>query len=274
MPDNFQSSIIKIETLEKEYMLILKQYEENYNSYIDNLKNSKNTDFVTLSGRAYWGTGNLNMSTNKTLKQCETMCASDLKCTGATFNSSNNYCQTRIGESDISIGNKTDYAILPKIRQNLIILKKLNQKLLDINNSIKTELNKIVPIAQNDYKLKNEKQIELNNYYQKLLSEQQTLETTLNEYESIDDQYENNFINTVSQNTSLYLWTIISLIVVIITIKLIIGNTNANISFIFWSIIFILFFLLSLSLHTIQGFAVLSVLLIIILLIKMKILSP
>jgi hypothetical protein len=277
MPDNTDSSIIKIETLEKEYMVILKQYEENYNNYITNLKISKeNTpEFVILQGRTYWGSGDLKLSTKQTVEECKSMCASDTKCTGATFNSGTRICSTRIGEGTLTSGKTDDYAILPKIRQNLIILKSLNQRLIDINNQINIEISRIYPIAEENIQLKNKKQTQLEKSYQNLVNQQIELEQTLNEYETIDQQYNNNFLNTVSQNARLRLWTIISLIVLFFTIKQVAGITSILSLTIFWTIIFILFLFLTLNLTTPQGFSLWSILIIIVVLIKLNILpSP
>ena len=279
MSNTIQPSIIKIEALEKEYMVILKQYEEYYNNYTTNLKtendetqsnkNQSNTEFVHLEGRTYWGEYGLQEKSMKTVEECESMCASDLKCTGATFNPSKRYCWTRGGDGNITQGGDSDIAIIPKLKQSLIVLKSLNQKLIDINNKINTELEKIYPIAQEDILLKNKKQEELKKYYGYLANEKIELEKTLNEYETIEEQYENNSLSVISQNSSLRLWTIISLIVFFITLKTLLGETNSNLNFIFWIIISILFILLSINLTTAQGFAVFGLIILIVIIIKM-----
>lgn len=278
MPDNMKSYIIQIETLEKEYMVILKQYEENYNNYITNLKinnkdNKSNSEFVALRGRTYWGKYGLKESALQTVQQCESMCASDLKCTGATFNPTKRYCWTRGGDGILTSGSSDDYAIIPQIRQNLIVLQNLNQKLININNKINKTLNKIYPIAQQDIDLKNKKQEKLEKYYSILLNEQIELEKTLREYETLEQQYNNNFLNTVSQNTSLRLWSVISLIILVITIKQTLGLNDGNSALVFWTLIIILLLFLCLNLTTAQGFAVCASFIVIIMFIKFKIIS-
>ena len=243
MAANIQSYIIKLEALEKEYMVILKQYEENYSNYINNLKATKennSSDFVSLQGRTYWGEFGLKETALQTIEECESMCASDLKCTGATFNPAKRYCWTRGGNGNLTSGTSNDYAIIPKIRQDLIILKNLNQKLIFINTEINETLNQIYPIAQKDVVLKNQKQERLEKYYQLLLNEQIELEKTLQEYETITEQYDNNFINTVSQNTSLRLWSIISLIIIVATVKQLSGVNSGAATSITWLIIIVL----------------------------------
>ena len=254
--NSIEPNIIKIEALEKEYMVILKQYENYYNNYIKSVENTEgDSSFIALKGRTYWGTNGLKETAMQTVEECESMCASDTNCTGATFNSSKRYCWTRGGDGTLTIGKTNDYAIVPKIRQNLIVLKNLNQRLLDINAKINAEINTIYPIAKQDVVLKNKKQVELENYYSLLLNEKIELEKSLQEYETIEEQYENNFLNTVSQNTSLRLWTIFMLIILIVTIKKLSGTSGTNSAVVFWAAIVVLFFLLSYNLTTAQGFA-------------------
>ena len=62
-------------------------------------------------------------------------------------------------------------------------------------------------------------------------------------------------MNTVSQNTSLRLWTIFMLIILIVTIKKLSGTSGTNSAVVFWAAIVVLFFLLSYNLTTAQGFA-------------------
>jgi hypothetical protein len=279
MSNNIEPTIIKLESLEKEYEVVLKQYEEYYNNYTKNLNTNTQTNsttkFINLKGRTYWGQYGIKEGSVKTIDECQSMCASDLKCTGATFNPSTRYCWARGGNGNITNGNDSDIAIIPKLKQNVIILKGLNDKLIAINAQINNELEKLYPIAENDIQLKNKKQQELTKYYQHLINERAELEETLNEYETIEQQYNNDTLSVVSNNMRLRLWTIICLIFLTITIKSLIGNTDTNINVIFWGIMVILFILLSTNLTTPQGFTMWCILILIIALIKMKIIpSP
>ena len=222
MSNNIEPSIIKLESLEKEYAVVLKQYEEYYNNYTKNLNTNteRNTapQFVKLKGRTYWGQYGIHEAAVTTSRECESMCASDLKCTGATFNPSKRYCWIRGGEGNITNGTDSDVAIIPTLKQNLIILKGLNEKLISINAKINNELSVLYPIAEKDRQIKDKKQQELAKYYQQLANERIELEKTLNEYETIEEQYKSNSLSVVSNDISLRLWIIICLIVFIIRV--------------------------------------------------------
>lgn len=157
--DKLESTNIQLEALEKEYMLILKQYETAYANYISNLNSetqeqtSNSTSFSALQGRTYWGTYGIKEGSVVTQKECESMCLSDTKCTGATFNSSKRYCWTRGGDSGLTVGTDSDYALIPKIKENLILLKNLNQQLMDLNKRINNKLIMIYPVVKEERNL-------------------------------------------------------------------------------------------------------------------------
>lgn len=223
--DNLESTNVQLEMLEKEYMLILKQYETAYANYISNLNSQQqqqpnNSDsFSALQGRTYWGTYGIKEGTAATQKECESMCLSDTKCTGATFNPSKRYCWTRGGDSGLTVGTDSDYALIPKIKENLILLKNLNQQLMDLNKRISNKLNMIYPLAKEETSSKNEKQNELTQSYSSLVKEKTELENVLNEYETLEETLNNNTLYVNQKNLSLRMWVIIAIILLVITFK-------------------------------------------------------
>jgi hypothetical protein len=57
---DLDSLILKIETSEKEYSILLQQYNAAYKTYVDNLQNTSATvPFVSIPGRTFWGTNGL-----------------------------------------------------------------------------------------------------------------------------------------------------------------------------------------------------------------------
>lgn len=179
--------------------------------------------FKVLPGRTYWGTYGLKEGTANTQDECESMCLSDINCAGATFNPSKRYCWTRGGETKPTSGLDTDYALIPKLRQDVIILQTLNQKLLDVNKRINTKLNTLYPIAKEEVAAKNLKQQSLNQYYGALLEEQKQLELMVQEYKTIEEDLNNNTLYVNQQNSSVKFWILLALLLLVITIKQFIG---------------------------------------------------
>ena len=129
--DKMNAILIKVETLEKEYEVTLNQYQEAFNNYINalqttNSEESTQINFTELSGRTWWGTGALKEAPATTSSECESMCASDTSCSGATFNPVKRYCWTRTGDAKITVGTDTDYALIPSQKATLIVLKSFN----------------------------------------------------------------------------------------------------------------------------------------------------
>uniref|UniRef100_A0A6C0E1X1 Apple domain-containing protein n=1 Tax=viral metagenome TaxID=1070528 RepID=A0A6C0E1X1_9ZZZZ len=231
--DKLESINIQIETLEKEYMLILKQYETAYANYISNLNSQQqepnNSDsFSAFQGRTYWGTYGIKEGSAGTQKECESMCLSDTKCTGATFNPSKRYCWTRGGDSGLTVGTDSDYALIPKIKENLILLKNLNQRLMDLNKRISNKLSMLYPLAKEETNTKNEKQNELIQSYSDLVNEQTHLESVLKEYETLEDTLKNNTLYVTQKNMSLRIWVILAIILLVITLKIMVPMSELS----------------------------------------------
>ena len=278
--DKIKSTMIKVETLQKEYEVTLQQYQEAGKNYINSLhssiSSSTNTTstypnksvFTALKGRTWWGTSKLSEGTVSTQKECENMCANSDKCSGATFNPVKRYCWTRTGDSDITLGIDTDYALITKQKATLSVMKYLNQKLLDLNQLITTELKKIYPAIKNQDKDTNLKQQQLTKTYGHLIEQKIELDKQFREYESIEQEEENQGLYVSQQNNVYKFWIIITCLVVLITLRQVFGFENLPISIIIWIVIIIILIILTYSLSTPSGFFMLGILLFIIIIIK------
>lgn len=226
MSHKINSDLIQLETLEKEFEVVLNQYEEAYQTYINNLNNPQSSKtFVSLKGRAYWGTYGLKEKSVSTQKECESMCASDIKCTGATFNPSKRYCWTRGGDGELTVGQSTDYAIVYELRNNIIILKNLNDRLIKIYNRIEYILNNNIHPKMEQYnKTKQQTINKLKIEYKNLLDERVKLNTVLQTLDNYNREYENTSLSVQQQNLSLRMWIIISLIVIFVAFTVLSGG--------------------------------------------------
>ena len=171
MDTNLKTDILKIEALEREYNAVLKQYEEAYKNCNDELKQNldqKQRSFKTFTNRAYWGTMGLKEGTVGAETDCENMCASNPKCTGATFNTVNRYCWTRGGNGSLASTTSGNVAILPTVKGCVVTLNALNNRLIKINKEL-TQLIETTnsQLAAEDAKEKNSKQ-QLHKYYTQL----------------------------------------------------------------------------------------------------------
>jgi hypothetical protein len=267
--DKINSSLIKVQALQKEYDVTLQQYQEAGQNYISTLSaQSNDIVFSALKGRTWWGTNGLSEGIVNTQEECENMCANSPECSGATFNPVKRYCWTRTGDMGLSPGINSDYALITQQKASLSIMKYLNQRLLDINKQISDEVTNINPEVNQIFDEKNQKQKELNLYYTKLLQQKIELDKQLQEYNSIEEEENNQYITINQENISFRFWFLIAGLVVLITIQRIVGAKFNPLPQIIWFLIFILLIILTYSLSTPAGFLVWGVLLVSIILMK------
>ena len=59
--NTLQSNIMKLQTLEAEYTVVLNQYKQAFQNYLQNLNSYKTTSstYVALQGKTFWGTSGL-----------------------------------------------------------------------------------------------------------------------------------------------------------------------------------------------------------------------
>jgi hypothetical protein len=289
--EKIQATLIKVEALQQEYEVTLQKYQEagqnyiaalqyntlnpcanykkdskgiskgcygnstNYSTpvYPDTSTNKDNASyFSALKGRSWWGTDPLSEGPASTPKECETMCANSDKCSGATFNPVKRYCWTRTGDGNLATGEDDDYALISKQQEALLLMKTLNDKLLDLNNQIASEFMN-PEVKQQDID-KNFKQQQLNVSYQKLLNQKIEIDKQLQEYYSIDQDEMNQTLYTNSQNVSLRFWVLITCLVLLVTIKQLIGSGSPPFSITIWLFIIIVLIILTYTLNTPTGF--------------------
>jgi uncharacterized membrane protein len=178
------------------------------------------------------------------------------------------YCWTRTGDIGISAGTNSDYALITQQKAALSVMKTLNERLLEINNQITSELQSINPQVQEQYEEKNQKQQELSSSYNNLLEQKIEIDKQLREYYSIEQEENNQAMYVNQQNVSYRFWVLITCLVLLITIKKMLGSESPPLLITIWIIIIIVLIILTYSLSTPAGFLMWFVLLVSIVLIK------
>ena len=275
--ETVKSDILKIEILEKEYNSVLAQYEEAYkncNSEIKTNLNESQNSFKVFNNRAYWGTAGLKEGAVDSQTDCENMCASDIKCTGATFNNNKKYCWTRSGNGSLAPSSSRNVAILPTIKGCIITLKGLNNRLIEINQQLTNLIeNTNSKLAKEDAK-KNNSKSQLHKYYRQLLKERLHMAKLLDETKTIDDGNYDQQLFVSTQDSSLRVWIIIGAVLSLVVIAKMLGR-ETTFAQKFWILIMVLLLVASFSISNASGFAVWGILVLIIILMRMDIIpSP
>lgn len=162
----------------------------------------KEREMVTIKDASYWGTESVGQTSSATIQECSASCATNSKCTGATFNANANgqpTCWLRGGDTDITGGSQGDYAIVPKGKHLLLIVQKLNQQLSDANQQIQTLSESGEDIYNTQVQQRNESNSDLIRQYIQLSRERERINETISDYQTLDQQQtESNLV--VNQN--------------------------------------------------------------------------
>lgn len=269
--DRIKSVLIKVEALQQEYGVTLQQYQEAINNFITTLQTEPKTEpdrLTALQGRTWWGVKGLEEGTVSTQKECEDMCLNSSKCSGATFNPVKRYCWTRSGDSFITAGRASDYALITEEKAAISIMKYLNIRLLDLNQKITNELQNINPEIELQYNDKNAKQQQLTASYNTLIEQKMALDNELQEYYSIEEDKNNQTIFVNKENFLYRFWLLITCLILLLTIHQFFSSEFPPIYIIIWLIIIIVLISLTYILSSTSGLVMWSVFLLAIFLIK------
>lgn len=307
--DIINSSLLKVETLEKKYEIVLKQYEVAYNNYMSALKTNEtnvcsqynldskniskecydkiwadqgclssvpesdnvwlkeqtlsglvkdsfmwatNTDekhvsgcygkvtdyvaitepvypnkpiFTSLPGRSWWGTKSVTEGSVETMEECESMCAANIKCTGATFNPEKRYCWAREGDAGITPGQQDDYAIISTEKASLIALQSLNSQLIALNDEIMAEIKNASPKVEVQTEEQHKKNEELLSYYNKLLVQKKVIAENVAEVDALNSENGEDALQAEYALMSYRVWMLITVIILIICWQTMMGTS-------------------------------------------------
>jgi hypothetical protein len=226
--------------------------------------------YAALNGRSWWGKSGITEGSVDTQEDCEAICASDSKCSGATFNPVKRYCWTRSGEGNIVAGSDDNIALVPKKKAALSTMKALNDKLLSLNKQISNEMSKINPVVEDQTKDIMEKQQNLDSSYQSLLEQNAEMEKQLKEYYAIEEANDNQTLYATQQTTSMRFWILITCLVLFITLNKMYGGDNPSLSITLGLLIIIVLVILTYTLSAPSGFLMWFIVIISVVLMKMK----
>jgi hypothetical protein len=212
--------------------------------------NTNTTQFTALKGRTWWGTSGISEGSAESIEECQNRCASDINCSGATFNDVKKYCWLRTGESNITPGIiESDYAIITKKKEASINLKTINDRLIQLNDEIVEQFKSITKTEEmdNTYLL-------LTNQYKKLSEEKILIDKQIQEYFSVEETLVNQELYVSQQNITMRFWMIIVCLILLFTLKKLYGDGSLPIEFTFWIFVILLLLVLSFTLRTPTGF--------------------
>jgi hypothetical protein len=188
----------------------------NYNTSSQPNYKIESVPMTAIKGQVFWGTSQVGFNNSATLEECQASCASTTGCTGATFNPTDHgqpMCWLRGGEGDILGGITNDYAIIPKAKQLLTIVQKINQQLTSINQEIQGKTSAGKGLYESKTTATKNKNQELIAQFIQLRREREKIEEMVNEYQTLDEAQ--NF-GSIKINQNYYSFVLLLALVVII----------------------------------------------------------
>lgn len=190
--------MMHIAALQKEYEVLMTRYQEAVQTHIADLQQAKQTRWVALPGRTWWGDKGLKEGPADTQQQCEALCASQgSACSGATFNAKRRYCWTRASDANgggapvLSTGLPSDTALVRQATLSLLAMESLNDRLLQLNQQIQDAWAQAGPPLQQQAQVRAEQQARLAESYRALKRQQQTMKQQLAAFETAQQTQEN-----------------------------------------------------------------------------------
>jgi hypothetical protein len=280
------STILTLESLEKEYentMTLYQQAQTNYNSALNgvvsrttgsNVVKSNGKRYVLVPSSSFWGSAAIQQKSMSTVDGCVALCSADSKCTGATFDSSAQSCWTRSGKGSVFSNKPNQTAIVSELISATNTLDSLNRKLISLltkmNDINKTTTVKLQTTTDNNISTNN---ILLGTRYQTLMTDRENINNILREYGEINVKNEDQNMY-VYQNQSYYMfWSLLCVVSIIILVKvLFFPNLDFKWTrFFIWTIIVSSLLVLVSFLKSTYGFILFLAVISIILLVVMKI---
>jgi hypothetical protein len=292
--NNIESSVLKLETLQKQFSLAMKEYKETFATYKNVVNNvASRQKFVTIPGYMYYANPTLNLKFVSDQKKCEALCSSDTRCKGATyydFLNSSKLCATYggIGKPlpQESSGVKIT-TLLPNSSASQFYLEKINEMnalLLRLHSEISNTLKKVNPEYQNVVKNTEIEGKNLEDIYMSLNDEKKKIDKLLGKYNTLERRQTDSGLRTESNYMYYRVLMIVAVIVVFVTLKQLLftsfssygmmgGGKSSFYDLSFNFILMILLLLLAQTFNHSAGYILWALLVLTYVLIKLKVFS-
>jgi len=227
MAVSYDSTLLQLETLENEYHLVMLEYQQAFQDYLsvsngDGSSTSKISIAIPKSEMQGVGVGAGIISGNvvNSVDICQAQCSADPNCSGATYNSSNQYCNLQSGDLKPAKSVVGNYAIVTKLSQLTDILKEINTRLTAIFTKTNDTVNQIKPSNAQEQLVKDEAAENLNVKYQHLLYDRSQLLTLEEQNMQLTNEYDITGTVVRQTNFAYLLWFLVALIIFIVAIKM------------------------------------------------------
>jgi len=215
------SDLMKIELLDKEFTLLLEQYQQ-VSKDLFSLSNSQSNKYAMLQGREIVGGSVISYEATPTVDSCQALCSSNPSCSGANYESKTNNCIITSGNVNLSATrNKDNYGILTQKNHLLMQLKSINENLYSVLNRSALLVKNMTPnsdIQTKQVSIETEKLLLKSNLLQQNKMETQRM---IDDNNNLKNVLNTSTIMVDQSNLSYFFWTMGVIIMIIVAIKVI-----------------------------------------------------
>jgi hypothetical protein len=220
---SYESTLLRLDTLENEYRLLLLEYQQIYNNYVSLVMNANgDTQINTIIPKSEMVGSSANIETisESTVELCQAQCSSNTSCSGATYNSNTQSCTLKTGNlTVIKSSDSNNYAIVTELSQLTTLLITMNNRLAEIFKQINQTVKELIPSNEQEQLIKNETSQRLIIEYQNLLNEQKQLLALESQNNKITQDYDRTELSLNQINLSYIVWFLLAIGVIIFAIK-------------------------------------------------------
>ena len=267
MKNELNDNVMTIKSLETQFGVIYKQYQEaeqNYDHAYKNWSKGKK-NYIKLASMTSTGGHVKDTKPANTADECVALCSAD-NCAYATFSQQNKNCSIMGGNFFPEKGSNDETGIIPDVMFWAIQLQSYNESLIELSEKILSEFDKVQPIHEAQVSEKNQKKEALKKTWNALVSQRDQIDKLVEEHNSLTENNNNQALNTNRQNGAFKAWAFLAIILILLFLKQLTDidlSTNAIITII--SAITII--ALSFNLSTMGGFFVWLVVLLLVVMI-------
>jgi hypothetical protein len=177
-----------LQSLSNQFNSLLTQYTNTYQEFI-NVVNSDDSTLTTVPNSSFVGESNISVLNNSSINDCQTSCASNTSCSGATFNNNSNSCTLSSGTGNI-VSTPQSTAIVQQALYYSYQLQQINTQLMSINQQMMNTTNSSYGQFQQSQQQNQQQEQVLQNNYKTLSQERQEIDEMVRQFETLNAAYE------------------------------------------------------------------------------------
>ena len=218
------SDLMKLESLDREFILSLEQYQQLTNTYFS--LNTEQSQLTSIQGSNVTGGTLMSFESLPSVNCCQSLCSSISNCAGANYDAQTEMCVITSGNVELyNTNNNSTYAIVSAKTQLLSQLQNIN---LQLSNILNDSANLVINVNPNSQAQTQQLRIEsdkLRINYDLFLKNKLDLDNLIRENADLENEYNTTSIMVKQSNLSYFFWSVGAIVIIIITIRFFYKNS-------------------------------------------------